>query len=95
VSTKSHFLARLLSMLTGKFVKTGQGFTTSDDSLEIKKPPARKLGMAKYRASSRIRFIIVGGYIENGKNVVRLYDEETKTTYSVEKELFDRLFKLV
>lgn len=88
-------LAWLMSFFTTKPVMTGQGLTTTDDSLPEKKLPERKPGLVRYYADSEQEYTVVGHYMVTGRCTVRLMSTDTNEFFELDEELFKKLFKLI
>lgn len=89
-------LLKLLSYFSKKPIITGQGFTTSDDSIpdtvkieKIKVQP----GLVRYRLDQELDFILIGINKRNTRVVYELKCVQTKETVTVDERLFKLFFR--
>jgi len=89
-------LLKLLSYFSKKPIITGQGFTTSDDSIpdtinieKIKTKP----DLVRYRLDQELDFILIGINKRNTRVVYELKCVQTKETVTVDERLFKLFFR--
>lgn len=89
-------LLKLLSYFSKKPIITGQGFTTSDDSIpdtvkieKIKVQP----NLVRYRLDQELDFILIGINKRNTRVVYELKCVQTKETVTVDERLFKLFFR--
>lgn len=89
-------LLKFLSYFSKKPIITGQGFTTSDDSIpdtvkieKIKVQP----NLVRYRLDQELDFILIGINKRNTRVVYELKCVQTKETVTVDERLFKLFFR--
>lgn len=89
-------LLKLLSYFSKKPIITGQGFTTSDDSIpdtinieKIKVQP----NLVRYRLDQELDFILIGINKRNTRVVYELKCVQTKEIVTVDERLFKLFFR--
>lgn len=92
----SHFFPWVRSFFTNKLVKTGEGFTSSDQSLSEpinrdQKDPSG--GCSSCVTKSDIEFTFVGLSKVDGKVKYRLYHDKERRMFDVDEKLFSLIFR--
>jgi len=89
-------LFKFLSYFSKKPIITGQGFTTSDESIpstvDIKKIQT-KPDLVRYRLDQELDFILIGMNKRNTRVVYELKCVQTKETVTVDERLFKLFFR--
>ena len=95
-----HLVLRVLSYFKSDFVKTGQSFSTLDetvchgncnDLLESSISTLSKKNTIVY-PNPLIEFKTIGAAVVGGKYVYRLYCPDTKAVYDIDIDLYERIF---
>lgn len=96
---KKQFLPWLKSFFTKKLVKTGEGFTVSDESLaERRHNKNREIAQngkncAHCTTRPNVDFLFVGLAQVDGKVKYRLYHDRTRKLFDVDEALFELVFR--
>lgn len=96
---KKEFIPWFKSFFTKKLVKTGEGFTVSDESLaQRRRDKNQKIAnegknCAHCTTRQHVDFLFVGLAQVEGKVKYRLYHDRTRKMFDVDEALFELVFR--
>ena len=99
MAPKKQFFPWLRSLFSKKLVKTGEGFTTTDETLLLRRRNRNRettqggKNIAKCSTRPHVEFLFVGMSQVDGKTKYRLYHDPSRKTFDVDENLFETVFK--